>query len=476
MGFTFNGIRKDYVELLTAKPDRLAPLQRQLFEVPGLPGARLSRTKTMVRRIKVLIDIDSGTHGELLSLIEDLNEWLIHDTPKELIFDSEPNRRYFAVVEGGIEDSLLSTYGQFIIEFICPDPYKYGPSNSFDFVGGSVTLMNNGTVPASPIFEVGVLSDITYLDIFNNSDYMRVGSPVDPGAPAPERMTRVLNDEMIDLSTWVDTGLAPTGDTVAGNFVNFGGYETKVGSFGTGTGWHGPALKRSIPEAPINDFQVELQFKFPSPGSTYFGRTELYLLDDQSEIIGKITMEKIKGGSTGNRVKVQMGGPSANKLIIDYTGDTGREWDNFQGIIRLIRVGNVWESYVAQVTSSTGVHHSRHYKRYTDSSNLYVGNLSQLQLHMAQYGTSPAPDMRISGIHVNRFNDVSVDSPFIIATAGDTITFDHKNSELLINGEDSKYLKDFGASFFKLPKGSNTITIEPSDQVTASVIIEEAYL
>lgn len=475
LGFIFNGVRKSYTELLHVQVDKVAPIQRQLFEVPGLPGAHMNKTKTLVRKIKVILDLSSYDHESLLLLIEDLVEWLVTDIPKELIFDREPSRRYYAILDGEISDRLLNTYGQLEINFICPDPYKYGPNTPYDFVDGQVTIINNGSVPTSPVFEVQVLGDLTYLDVFNGDGYMRIGNPEEPDKTAPPALTRVLNDEMADLTAWSADGSTLTGDAIAGNFAIFGGYEAYVGSYGTGTGWHGPAIKRSIPQAPLTDFQVELQFKFPSPGSGYFGKTELYILDDQSQRVGKISMKKVKGGSQGNHVEVTIGPATQAKLIIDYKGDTGREWDNFDGIIRLIRKGNVWESYVAQI-SATGVHHSRHFRRYTDSANLYMGNVSQLMLHMAQYGTSPVPGMRIKGIHVNRINDVSLEEPYIFASAGDYITFDHKRSELLVNGEDAKELKDFGAHFFKLPKGPNTISIEPRDKVAGTVKIEEAYL
>lgn len=476
-GFSINGVSKPWLRIgRDWSLPAWAPRNRTLLKVPGRPGAIVRESETEVRTFGLPIVIIAGTFQERQQIVEELASWLLSDEPQAWVFDKYPNRTLYAMIDGGLDLAELSEIGQGTLNVICPDPYKYGPSTTFNFLGGAVTLINNGSVPGSPIFEATVLSDLTYLDVFNSTGYMRVGTSVEPGQAPPERMTMVLNDEMIDLTSWAATGLAPTGDTVAGTFESFGAYETKVASYGTGAGWHGPAIKRSIPLAPLTDFQVEIQFKFPSPGSGYYGRTELYLLDDQSVQIGKIIMEKIKGGSTGNTVKVYMGGTTQNKLIISYSGEEGREWNNFNGIIRLIRIGNIWESYVAQVNTVTKVHSARYYKRYTDSSNLYVGNLTQLQLHMAQFGTSLVPDMRISGISVNRFNNVSVDGPYIIARAGDILKFDHKRSELLINGEDAKHLKDFGASFFKLTKGSNTISIEPKEQVNATVTMEEAYL
>jgi len=42
------------------------------------------------------------------------------------------------------------------IFFYCSDPYKYGPELEATFPSDAVTVTNNGTAPAKPIFELDV--------------------------------------------------------------------------------------------------------------------------------------------------------------------------------------------------------------------------------------------------------------------------------------------------------------------------------
>lgn len=75
---------------------------------------------------------------------------------------------------------------------------------------------------------------------------------------------------------------------VAGSFANLGEGPLQAADYGTGTGWHGPALKRSL-SVPIQNFRVEVDLDFQMT-SYEIGRMEVYLLDEASEIIGEIAI------------------------------------------------------------------------------------------------------------------------------------------------------------------------------------------
>lgn len=75
---------------------------------------------------------------------------------------------------------------------------------------------------------------------------------------------------------------------VAGSFANLGEGPLQAADYGTGTGWHGPALKRSL-SVPIQNFRVEVDLDFQMT-SYEIERMEVYLLDEASEIIGEIAI------------------------------------------------------------------------------------------------------------------------------------------------------------------------------------------
>src|SRR5690606_27309679 len=106
-----NGIEKEYVVTLTGRRrSAWAPVSRTFVTVPGMPGAYLSQTETQIREIVVPVLIKSDNIEDLQKTKEDMAEWLIHDEPKDLIFKDEPDRVYYALVDGGLElDEVFST-------------------------------------------------------------------------------------------------------------------------------------------------------------------------------------------------------------------------------------------------------------------------------------------------------------------------------------------------------------------------------
>ncbi|MCY8180901.1 MULTISPECIES: distal tail protein Dit [Bacillus] len=129
--FTFNGVSKPFVRMMYDGNQRpmWAEVDRDLIEIPGRPGAFLRQTKTKVRELSIPIMIDGVS--DLQKAKEEVAEWLVTDKPEALIFPDEPDRIYYAMVNGTAELNELFKFGKGTVTFICPDPYKYGTEQSF---------------------------------------------------------------------------------------------------------------------------------------------------------------------------------------------------------------------------------------------------------------------------------------------------------------------------------------------------------
>ncbi|MEK3821364.1 distal tail protein Dit [Cytobacillus sp. FSL W8-0315] len=150
--FSFNGITKNYITVLSSNRLPWAPIEREYQEVPNRPGAytkKKRKTKPRPFPITVLLEADGVN---LQKLKEDFASWLIHDEPKPLIPDDEPDRTYYAVVDGSFDPEELVNFGQGVIPFICPDPYKYGEEKTVTLGTGSIN--NAGTAETTPIINV----------------------------------------------------------------------------------------------------------------------------------------------------------------------------------------------------------------------------------------------------------------------------------------------------------------------------------
>ena len=145
MSFTFNGISKPYVHAtLETKRPMWAPIEREIIEVPGRPGGILRNTKVKPRILPINITI-KGVE-DLEKAKEEIADWLITDQPAPLIFPDDPERKYYAVIDGEDQLDYVFLFGKGTINFVCPDPYKYGAEQSFDISSRAdgVNLVRNG--------------------------------------------------------------------------------------------------------------------------------------------------------------------------------------------------------------------------------------------------------------------------------------------------------------------------------------------
>jgi len=130
MSLTFNGVTKQFVHA-TVETQRpiWAPVERELIEIPGRPGAFFRNTKVKPRVIPVGIIIKGV--ADLQKAKEEVAEWLITDKPAPLILPDEPDRTYYAMIDGEGQLSEVFKFGKGTVNFVCPDPYKYGAEQSY---------------------------------------------------------------------------------------------------------------------------------------------------------------------------------------------------------------------------------------------------------------------------------------------------------------------------------------------------------
>lgn len=464
---SFNGVTKDYVTTLRGKKrPPWAPIRRNLMEIQGMPGAYHESTDVEPRPLEVPIVIESKNLPHLQKLKEDLAGWLITDEPKELIFDDEPDRTYYAMVDGEMDVEEIIRVGAGIIKFICPDPYKYGQVQqaSYDEFAllEPIVLNNNGKVDTPPKFDITLKAPTTHIDIIGDDDYMRLGRPVnvDEYAGAPE--TRVLWDEMSTITGWLDTTFKPDGIVQAQGSIKSNGYSISPATLGTSTtNWHGPVKMKTLPEA-LTDFRIDLSAIIQNPDYKMMGRVEIYLLDENMNVAGKMAILDKSTASDGNYVELRAGDVNDNHFIVNERGDYWTTWLNFDGILRLSRVGNKWSAYVAKIKN--GVHDARRTREWIDLETKYTRKVKHIVMHFGAHTTKPVSPMFMTDLKVFKVNSLSGTTIPYIGEAGDKFTIDMKRS-LILKNEEPFTKKDFGARFFNLQPGDNAYVIGPSEAV-----------
>jgi predicted phage tail component-like protein len=458
---TFNGVTKPYITVLEKIRPPWATIKRNILTLKGLPGGHLDDTETQPRAIgaRVLIQ-NNGIFDDLQKLKEDMAEWLITENPEELIFEDEANRAYFAVVDGALDIEEMVTAGRGVIYFICPDPYKYGSEKTIE---NPSNFYVEGTVETYPTIKLEIKQDSTFVAVSDGERINLIGNPAAAEQTPYERETRILWDQLGALTGWTASTSVEEGTNAGAITTN--GYEFSASSYGSGTAWHGPALKKSI-GATIQDFKIDVLLQ--QIGSTgQLGGVEIALLDASNQFVAKLQMFKKSTGSGANTARLRAGKYDNGHDIINEFGDQWWVWQNFDGILRLERVGNQWSAYVARIDN--GVFNTTRLRTWPDSEGIATAPITQVQVQFWQHGSTPATNQRIKDIKVFRINQQPNGVPYV-ARAGDIIEFDHQEDIIRRNGEDIKKEKAFIGEYFSFKKGINTLMAEPADAIEKSEV------
>lgn len=337
-----------------------------------------------------------------------------------------------------------------------------------------IVVNNKGTADAKPIFTAMVKAPITHLDIVTEEGYMRIGEPVNIEETPVEREQLILKETLKTTTGWA-TANDVDGGSVAGTMVSDG--ETfRAQSYGTGSLWHGPALKRSLPEQ-IQDFKVDMYASLKTKDVREAGRLELYFKDINDKTLGKLALKELLTASDSVHGEARAGGIDGGKFLISTDGATPGVWNQFYGILRFTRIGDRLQAYIAKIDTATGNRHTRWLsKEIIDSQGLFQSKLAQIQIHIGQHGSkAPVGDIGMHEVQVYKINQTTETQIPYIAYPGDIIEIDMIEKDIRINGESRMDLKDFGSSFFALQPGENIITYSNYDVVDLKVDWREPF-
>ncbi|MCA1058121.1 phage tail family protein [Rossellomorea aquimaris] len=460
--FSFDGIKKEYVICEMGKRrSAFAPIKRNLLYVPHRPGALIESTTRDIRVIEQPITINGKDRYDVRRLEEDLADWLITSDSKPLIFDDEPDRIYYAVVDGSLDIEDMARFGKGTITFICADPNKYGEyhGNLYTNFTSPILLRNNGTESTPPSFRFVLSKPTSFLDIIGDEDYMRIGQPVSVDETPFNKYTRLLTGNGENMTGWSSALFSPDGGTNSGTMLA-DGYDYYVNDFGSGASWHGPTLSRSTSQV-ASDYLVRAYFNVGND-SKQRARTEIYLLNSSSEVIGKIAVV-LRKSTGGVDVEINLRNGQNSKYIVS------KDWkySDFFGYMDIMKEGQKFVMSISQQgINGDGSNYTKHKEEFpfNDLNNEFQADLAAIGMHIGTHGSSPTPTKaRIRLVEASKINQQSKGVPYI-GDVGDVFEFNMASSAIKKNGEEFTK-KDFGARFFHLKKGDNAFVVNPSDAI-----------
>ncbi|MEC3016847.1 phage tail family protein [Bacillus cereus] len=487
--FSFNGKRNlNVIPLQGKNRPAWAPLERTFLEVPHYPGGRLIRTQTKMRKIIVPVSLFYESMEEAEKLKEEIANWLITDQPQELIFDDEKDRTYLAVIDESFDPQQLVNLGEGVLTFVCEMPYKLGPTKTVEFEmdgrGLIANVQNEGTVHSNPIIEVNITKPNTFLDVWfggvslSDRDYFRIGMPLKTVEKPVERNQRIVWDEMATTVGWSKVSSMEDGEPVGE--MKSDKYQFYCSDFGTGTGkgWHGAAVKKSIPGGPVEDFIMQAYVTCKSKKINEMGRVEIAILDENSKVLSKIAMNDLYWQAEQNFGTMVIGydnKPGKIGLIYE-SGDYPNTWNQYFGRLWIARTGNVWEAYISKFLPGTEKDDSERFARWIDKDNKHMEKAAQIQISIMQWqDVPPVEAMTVSDLKFWKVNLNNQNTPPYIVDVGDKVVIDTENSHVTIEGKNAINIKEFFSNFPVINKGINTLEIMPSDIGTAKVTYRERF-
>lgn len=473
MHLLFNGIDLEpYFRIKDIRGRGLIQRQINSILVPGMDGEYPTSIETPAKILEIDIRIVSDN---LRKAVDDLNSILATDDPVPIIFPDEPNMTYYGTVETSEETGERVHLGRHdtTIYIRRSDPHKYGPEKPFSFETDYFNIENKGTAEAEPIFELEVKEPITFAMLQNQFDeYNMIGRPIDVTDTTPfQKYERVFYSNASNDEGWTNANSGEIDGIVSGT-MRTNGTRFQASSYGTGSGWHGPAIKTSLPEV-LTDFRVETFVSFYNKNvAGYVGRVEIYLLDELGNSVAKLAIKDTQNGQALSVGESRLGDTTVNHYMID---EQNAYWNNFFGILRIEREGNEWRAYIAMVDSASGRHHTRRSVRWIDTENQFTRKVAQVVIHMGKFGNHQTTTGGFYSVSAYKINQEPEGIPYI-ADVGDIITFDHTNNgQIYINGEPYEDT-NLGSDYFTLKKGDNNIVALPDNAFGISGRYRERYL
>ncbi|KAB2328924.1 hypothetical protein F7731_23510 [Cytobacillus depressus] len=487
MSFTFKETSSQaYFVVEKVYRSLLPPVDNDLVEVPGRPGAYHRKTKLGVLEFNFQIRIRQKNVRALNDAKRTIAEWLYSENPEKLVLEKEPDKYYLAKLDGNTDLEEIVKIGKGTLKFICPDPIAFDQYEVLAPIplGTEAANINvDGTYKTFPVVRATFKKDTTVFlyATENENEQVFLGKPVDVDTEtAVPLFTRVLYERFESLPNWQvsTTGVEYGTATGSMRIENVGtGYVTYE-DIGTGVNWHGPSRKRSLPE-PLDNWKIDFFPRFKTNVAKELGRIELYLLDVNSEIIGKMYIGDRYNASMLVDTKIRIGSDVNGVNILQGSGDKPGVWNDFTGQMQFIKTGSRFQAYIGIINYKTGQHHTRKYEKFVDSKNQFTKKLAQVQIYIAGYGTAPIPvreRMFIDHLDVYKQNIIQKNQVEYIARADDVIEIDHYTKEITKNGMPFKKYLNPVSNLFSLKPGSNAIGFQPSDVADVEVSYRSRWL
>jgi predicted phage tail component-like protein len=466
-GFDLNSV----IKITNVKRPVMPERETKLIEIPNKDGGQLQHVRYKPKKIDFDFIVFGSNNTQVRNNVRTLASILNQREEKEVIFSDEPQLTYEGTVDGSTDYDQIALMGKGTITLIFPDPHGYEAERTITATGPTVIIDNDANADLFPVVTAKFKKTATFFSLADpQGNVVLIGNPDDPTKVQVNPIERVLWDQFDNLSAW-QAGSFSQIDGLAQGTMKSNGFSFSIDSWGptqpNGT-WYGPTMKRSL-ATPLNDYLIDFQINFNTDVAKV-GRIELYLLDVNNAVIGKLQLVDAYPNYREPSARVIGGNPKVNPhltLIDAWTGN----WTTFSGLLRIEKQGHTFKAWVTETVNGVYEEGIRG-KTPVYWSDDTTGALASVIVHIGGMDPYGAPSMSIEDLKIYKLNDVQSGQQPQIFQVNDTVEIDFFNGKVFKNGEYwMKYL-DAGSKFFPIPAGQTEVAFFPSDLAAADITVK----
>jgi predicted phage tail component-like protein len=474
---TFNNIYlKDYFSKIKKITRPLIPEQElTTVVIPKRAGALLVNRRDGVRVVTVTFVMYEKDLEALQKKFDAVKPHLIVDEPAPMTFDDQPGRTYYAMISGNTDIDQKFVIGENEIQFVCLDPYGYGPDKTANTTTGKLSVDVDGNKETFPLYEFTFKQPSTAIAVQKDGKRLLVGIPENVDLTTVNPRSLFLHDDMSSLTNWVESTAGVDGGTITGNMAIQDGSRFYPSSYGTGSGWHGPARHRVLSK-DLQDFEAELTLTQNNAFADRLGRVEIYLTDGSDHVIAKLAMKDISKDFSNNHGEVRLGTLGGGEYLVSKDSNNSGWWNNFTGgKIFFKREGKRISGRIARVDQD-GHEFNIQYFDFYDRNNDFQRPFRRIRVHIGANGTAGPTTQTMDDIKIYELNVVNEQSIPIIANIGDVITVNMADGEVRKNGYEFPIALNYLSHFIPLQPGENTVEIFPNGKADTKVTYQDRWL
>ena len=430
-----------------------------------------------------LIDMPFEISGNLAEKYDKLCSALNADEPKELIFESIPDRVFYAVPVGDFDLEQISTFGSGTITWLVPDGLAHSTTEkTFEASANSdgvleATVVNNGTVSVPVSYEITHNHENGFIGIVSEYGILQYGSADEADDEAREKSETLLKyTNPSDYNAMTEgKGILASNDTfpITGKLTGYEDGWLRMQSSGSGSSWHGAARQVTLPadssgNSGAVNFKLDANILFQTSKATEMGLLELVVGDENGEHLASIHI--VKSSKSDSMCSAIFQVQAVEKGRVKYEPNASSATSSKNGLVSISKSGELFEFVFGGKTYPFRVPEAAEKKGL--SITIFIG----------QYGSdvNPVRNMAFGKMSFRKDKvQYRVDIPNRYAD-GDVITIDGETTKMYVNGVIALGDEVKGSTHFHVPPGESKIQFyfsdfcNPAPDVT--VRIREAYL